>query len=107
MKGCIKLLIVCWAMNASVSAQAGHYNPHNLIDECKQDDSFESKCFTYLAAYRDLLWAFVVAEDDAKRAKLLCLLDVPTKDIARHLKSLPNPYSHQDLPDFLVNRFCN
>lgn len=107
MRRFFKVLMVIWAAYASVAAQADHYSPNNLIEECKQDSSFESNCFTYLAAYRDLLWAFVVAEDDDKRAKLMCLLDIPTKDIAMHLKSSPTPYAHQIVPDFLVNRFCN
>jgi len=91
----------------TVKGNADHFNPSNLIDSCKQDTSFDSVCYTYLAAYRDALGGVLFADSDEERMKLFCLLDVPTKDMAEHLKKSEYPYKYQPVPDYLVKRFCD
>ena len=91
----------------SSAAVSDHFNTRNLLDVCKEDASFNGNCFTYIAAYKDLLGFFVLSSPE-ERSAALCLLDVPTKEISVALQSFQlRPNDHSRIADFLIAEFCN
>ena len=51
-------LIIFYIFIGITSAFADHFNQRNIIEECAQDTSFDSRCYTYIAAYRDFVSFF-------------------------------------------------
>ena len=92
--------------STSSAALSDHFNTRNLLDVCKEDASFNGNCFTYIAAYKDLLGFFVLSSPE-ERIAALCLLDVPTKEISVALQSFQlRPNDHSRIADFLIAEFC-
>ena len=91
----------------SSAAVSDHFNTRNLLDICKEDASFNGNCFTYIAAYKDLL-GFFGSSSPEERIALFCLLDVPTNEISAALQSFQlRPNDHSRIADFLIAEFCN
>lgn len=90
---------------ACSSASADHFNQRNIIDLCRSDTSFDSTCFTYLAAYRDLI-GFLIFSSDEDRARLLCLIQVPTVDIAQRVATASETDRSGQVADLLIDEFC-
>lgn len=71
-------IIVLWMAFASTSASAEYFNQRNIVDKCARDSSFGSECYTYLAAYRDLM-AFMIRATDTERVKATCIFSLDTE----------------------------
>lgn len=85
---------------------ADHFNTRNLLNSCKQDASFDSACFTYIAAYKDLL-GFIVTGSPEKKKKMFCLSNVPTTEIVNVLREMRHRSSDPaQIADFLISEFC-
>ena len=97
--------ISMFAVFVAQQSSADHFNQRNIIEECAKDSTFDSRCYTYIAAYKDLLGYFVFS-DDSKRARLLCLLDVPTELMTKNIPTAI-PTSDPRVADLLVKRFCD
>ena len=87
------------------SASADHFNQRNIIELCQSDTSFSSTCYTYLAAYRDLL-GFLSFATDEDRARVLCLGQVPTDVMAQRLATASETDRPGQVADLLINEFC-
>ena len=88
------------------SANADHFNTRNLLSSCNQDTSFDSVCFTYIAAYKDLL-GFIVTGSPEKKKKMFCLSNVPTTEIVNVLREMQHRSSDRaQIADFLISEFC-
>lgn len=99
-------LFILWMLTAATNASADHFNQGNIIAECSKDSSFDSRCYTYLAAYKDFL-AFFIRATDAERVRSLCMLELETERVARRLaqaEPLPSGYMVSDL---ILDEFCN
>jgi len=99
-------LLTFWMLFPSTNVSAEYFNQRNIIEECARDNSFESTCYTYLAAYRDFL-AFMARATETERAKSLCIYGLETQRVAKRLaqaKPLPNGYQ---VPALIVDEFCN
>lgn len=101
------VLLAVFITSFSSAALSDHFNTRNLLGVCKEDASFNGNCFTYIAAYKDLLGFFVLSSPE-ERVAALCLLDVPTKEISVALQSFQlRPNDHSRIADFLIAEFCN
>ena len=99
----IILTICCFATYGF----ADHWNTRNLLNACDDDNAFASSCYTYLGAYKDLL-GYMIFSSDEERAALLCILDVPTADIAQTLSEMTlRSTDPQRIGDFLIKEFCS
>jgi hypothetical protein len=87
------------------SASADHFNQRNIIDLCRSDTSLDSTCFTYLAAYRDLI-GFLIFSSDEDRERVLCLSQVPTADIAQGVATASETDRSGQVADLLIAEFC-
>lgn len=88
------------------SASADHFNQRNIIELCQSDTSFNSLCYTYLAAYRDLI-GFLVFSTDEERARLLCLSSVPTEDIVQKMATASETDVRSgQVAYLLIDEFC-
>jgi hypothetical protein len=88
--------------------RADHFSQRNLIDLCKEDTSFDSTCYTYLAAYRDLV-GFLVHSTEEERIRLLCLSNpnLTTDRIARRLTVADETRRPGQVAYLLMEEFCN
>lgn len=85
---------------------ADHFNTNNLLNECSRDTSFESSCYTYVAAYSDLLGFFIFSAAE-ERNKIFCLSRVPTPEIVKALgKMTIRSTDPHRIGDFLIKEFC-
>ncbi len=105
MKIVIGSLFVC----LTCPVYADHFGQRNIIELCKQDASFDSTCYTYLAAYRDLMGFFVFATDEERARLLRCLTnpDLTTELIARRLTVAEESKRPGQVADLLISEFCN
>ena len=95
------LLILIWT---PVSAE--HFNQDNIIDECGEDTSFNSTCYTYIAAYKDFL-AFYTRTSDENRERILCLRKLTTKRIVERLAVAKPTAKDYRVPKLIIDEFCN
>ena len=95
------LLVLIWT-----PVSADHFNSNNIIEECAEDSSFNSKCYTYIAAYGDILVHYLRASEEDK-IKLLCLLSLDTRKIVKRLSTIDEPVSDQRGPMLIIDEFCN
>lgn len=103
----IRLVISLFLIGFAIPSSADHWNTRNLLNTCRDDNAFTSPCYTYLGAYKDILGYMVFSSDD-ERAALLCLLDVPTVDIAQALSNMSlRSTDPQRIGDFLIKEFCS
>lgn len=98
--------ISVWLLVGASPSFADQFNQKNIVDLCAEDASFESRCFTYIAAYKDLL-GYLVWSTDEERARLLCLLNVSTDRIVRRLPVATETDRPGQVADLLVREFCN
>ena len=102
-----RVIILSFCLLPSVGS-ADHFNKRNLIDLCKEDTSFYSTCYTYLAAYRDLI-GFLIFSSEEERTRLLCLSspNLTTERIARRLTVAEETERPGQVADLLIEEFCN
>ena len=99
-------LIISCIFFGITSASADHFNQRNIIEECAQDTSFNSICYTYIAAQKDFL-AFWVRATEEDRMRSLCLYRLTTKRLVERLaQSEPLTDSYQ-VPYLIFDEFCN
>jgi hypothetical protein len=101
-----KLIIAALLVLSWTSVSADHFNSDNIIEECAEDTSFNSKCYTYIAAYGDILIHYLRASEDDK-TRLLCLLSLDTRKIVKRLSTIDEPVSDQRVPMLIIDEFCN
>lgn len=103
----IRIAIVVILSAFATHSYADHWNTRNLLNTCRDDNVFASPCYTYLGAYKDIL-GYMILSSDEERAALLCLLDVPTADMARALSDMSlRSTDPQRIGDFLIKEFCS
>lgn len=103
----IRLAILVILIGVATHSYADHWNTRNLLNACREDNAFASPCYTYLGAYTDVL-GYMIFSSDEERAALLCLLDVPTADMARALSDMSvRSTDPQRIGDFLIKEFCS
>jgi len=95
------LLILVWT-----PLYAEHFNQDNIIDECAKDTSFNSTCYTYIAAYKDFL-AFYTRTSDENRERILCLRKLTTKRIVERLAVAEPTAKDYRVPKLIIDEFCN
>lgn len=102
----IVLAVVMCCISAPVFAD--HFNQRNIITLCNEDTSFDSTCYTYLAAYRDLI-GFLMFSTEEERAKLLCLVNpsITTERIARQIAVADETEQSGQIADLLIEEICN
>lgn len=102
----LKTLLLSLTFSSIVgNASADHFNQRNMIELCKEDASFDSACYTYIAAYRDLI-GFMLFSSDEDRAKVLCLSNVSTDKIVRRLTVASETERPGQVADLLIDEFC-
>ena len=99
-------ITVLWLLFAATSASAEYFNQRNIIDSCASDSSFGSKCYTYLAAYRDFM-AFMVRATDAEREKAMCVFSLETERVATRLAQATPLSTGYQVPKLIIDEFCN
>lgn len=103
----IRLAILVILSGVATHSFADHWNTRNLLDACDDDNAFASPCYTYLGAYKDVL-SYMIFSSIEERAALLCLLDVPTADIALALSDMSlRSTDPQRIGNFLIKEFCS
>jgi len=100
-------VIICFLFCVSGTVgYADYFNTRNLLAECQKDTSFSSSCTTYVAAYQDLI-GFLIFSTDEQRGEILCLSQIPTKDIVNALGNMTlRSTDPQRIGDFLTKEFC-
>ena len=104
-----KLFLISVVSVVSSPVYADHFNQRSIIELCNEDSSFGSNCYTYVAAYRDLM-GFLVFSTDEERARLLgCLtnMDLTTESITRRLAQSEETNRPGQVADLLLKEFCN
>ena len=88
---------------------ADNFNQKNIIELCKRDASFDSTCYTYLAAYRDLLGFFAFSTNEERERLFRCLAnpELTTERIAQRLTLAEETKRSGQVADLLLNEFCN
>lgn len=100
-----KLLAVLFILIFATQAGADHFNTRNIKQLCAEDNAFESRCYTYIAAYKDFLGFLVTATED-DRARLSCLFDLETQRIAERLAN-QQPGGSWQIARWIIDEFCN
>jgi hypothetical protein len=101
-----KLLIVLLLVLNWTPVSAEHFNQDNIIEECAKDSSFNSRCYTYIAAYKDFL-AFYTRTSDENRKRILCLRKLTTKRIVERLAVAEPTAKDYRVPVLIIDEFCN
>ena len=102
-----KILITLLFCLSITQGKADHFNTDNLFYSCKQDTSFWSSCYSYLGGMKDLLGFFIYSSPE-KRAEILCLMEVPTKEMVETISKLQLRESDpMFVADFLIAEFCD
>ena len=65
----------------------------------------DSTCYTYLAAYRDLIDYIIIHGSEENLVRLLCLSRMPTDKIAKRLTIADA--KNGTVAELLMDEFCN
>ena len=102
----MKLIIAALIVLSWTPVSAEHFNQDNIIDECAKDTSFNSICYTYIAAYSDFL-AFYTMTSDENRKRILCLRKLKTRRIIERLAVAEPTAKDYRVPKLIIDEFCN
>ena len=100
-----RLIVILSVILFANQASADHFNKRNIAKLCAADNEFTSRCYTYIAAYKDFL-AFFVHATEEDRANSLCLLNLETQRIADRLAS-EQPGGSPQIARWIIDEFCN
>ena len=74
--------------------------------ECAADSSFDSKCYTYIAAYQDFM-AFFVRATEEDRMRAFCLLSLEADRVAKRLATAEPTKTGYQVTQLIMDEFCN
>ena len=89
------------------AASGDHFNQRNLIELCAENATFNSECYTYIAAYKDLVGYMRFLAEDEMIQLMACLTNLNTADVVRRIPYTTVTSRSGQVGDMLLKRFCD